>query len=192
MSTGTWTVDVSKNLPQKIATAMSALNETMVGAEYEEILYLGHQTVNGINHAVLAQQLLTTGVDTRNVVLLIFNEKPNTLEAVLVAIERIVGEGSSLGGVKLNPTTDISNEMMQLWAKAFEGRIGARFRPVSYLGQQSAEGTNYIFVTLLEDIGPGDNNNVCLTSINPMTQRVIMSDILEDRQTDSLGYAFSW
>ena len=72
---GGWSVDVVVGgMPEKVATAFASLNE-LAGAEYTPIAYLGSQLVNGVNHAVLAEQLLITGKDTKNVVLVIFNEK---------------------------------------------------------------------------------------------------------------------
>ena len=71
--TGSWNVNVVTNgMPQKVATAIGALSEKLIGAEYEPIAYLGSQVVNGTNHAVLAKQILTTGRDTTNIVVIVF------------------------------------------------------------------------------------------------------------------------
>ena len=64
---GSWNVDVTVGkLPQKVATAVGKLNESIVGTEYTPIAYLGSQVVNGINHAVLAEQVIVTGKIRRN------------------------------------------------------------------------------------------------------------------------------
>ena len=76
---GTWKIDVKlEGMPQKVATAFANLGTQLLGAEYTPIAYLGSQVVNGINHAVLAEQLVITGKDTKNIVLIIFNEKPDS------------------------------------------------------------------------------------------------------------------
>lgn len=73
---GSWDVKVVVgSLPEKVATAVGELGEKLIGAEYTPIAYLGSQLVNGTNHAVLAEQVLTTGRDTKNIVVLTFNEK---------------------------------------------------------------------------------------------------------------------
>ena len=96
--TGNWKVNVSTKFPQPIATALSEMKDTLIGAEYTPIAYLGEQVVNGTNHAVLAEQTILTGKDTKNIVLLIFNVKPTQVGgATLVSIERIVeGNGFSV------------------------------------------------------------------------------------------------
>ena len=66
MSLGGWEVKVSNNFPQKVASSLSSFNEQILGAEYVPISYLGSQVVNGINHAVLAEQTLLTGRDPKN------------------------------------------------------------------------------------------------------------------------------
>ena len=69
---GSWNIDVNLNgMPQKIATAFDALSD-MIGACYKFIAYIGSQQTNGINHAVLAEQTILTGQDTKNIVILIF------------------------------------------------------------------------------------------------------------------------
>jgi hypothetical protein len=79
-------------MPEKIATAVGDLK--IVGAEYTPIAYLGSQVVNGINHAVLAEQLVVAGKDTKNVVVIMFNERPEGV--TLVGIERVLESGGEL------------------------------------------------------------------------------------------------
>jgi hypothetical protein len=58
MKFGSWEINpIVDAMPQKVATAFSELAETLVGASYEPIAYLGSQTVNGINHAVDLNEL---------------------------------------------------------------------------------------------------------------------------------------
>ena len=84
METGNWEIAIEiGRIPQKIASAIIDLEEKLVGAEYEPIAYLGSQVVNGVNHAVLAKQIITTGRDTENIVVLIFNEKNNNIVLVI-------------------------------------------------------------------------------------------------------------
>ena len=48
---GNWEINVNVNgMPQKVASAVSKLNTTLMGAEYDPIAYLGSQVVNGTNH----------------------------------------------------------------------------------------------------------------------------------------------
>ena len=49
--------------------------------------------------------IIINGKDTKNIVLVIFNEKPNTLEATLVSIERVVEGSNAMGGINVDAKT---------------------------------------------------------------------------------------
>jgi len=137
MSLGGYDINVNTSgMPQAIATAFGKLSETLVGAEYTPIAYLGSQVVNGTNHAVLAEQLIITGKDTKNVVLIIFNEKPvkDALpEVTLVNIERVLESGAPIGGIKVEPTTDIPEDALNDFNEVMEGFVGSNVEPFAYL-----------------------------------------------------------
>lgn len=190
--TGTWLVEVSKELPQKVASAMAELSETLIGAEYEPIVYLGSQVVNGTNHAVLAKQTILTGRDSTNVVLLIFNEKPGDMKLTLVSIDRVLCSGKPLGGLKVEVIKELDDELLDIFHKGLEGYVGARYTPIVFLGSQVSKGVDYIYVVHLSAMGPNDRDEVALVAINPVVKSVRFADILEDRSNSALGYAFSW
>ena len=191
--TGTWNVNVvTSGMPQKVATAFSALGEQLVGAEYEPIAYLGSQLVNGTNHAVLAKQIITTGRDTTNVVVIVFNEKPNAMEATLVSIDRIVEGGGALGGVQINPQVEIPEDAMSAWNTAFESFVGAKMVPFALLGSQVVNGVNFIFAATVTPVIPDAVAKACIVTINPMTGTVAFDDLLSTKYEASLGYSFTW
>lgn len=189
-----WTINISKNLPQKVATAMAALAETHLGAQYRPVLYLGSQVVNGTNHAVLAEQVVVTGRDTTNAVIVIFNEKPGDIELALVSIERIVEGGIGFGGTTVNITTDISEEAMDVWQKSFEGFVGSDIVPIAHIGSQVINGVAQIYLATVKAVVPNAVERVMLVTINPVMKTVSHTHVLESRQAVSLGYeyAFTW
>ena len=188
---GSWDVKVVVNsLPQKVATAVGNLSEQLIGAEYTPIAYLGSQVVNGINHAVLAEQLVTTGKDTKNVVVLIFNEKG--MDCTLVNIERVVDGGPVIGGTVVDVKTDIPEEAMDVFKAGMEGYVGCNYKPFALLATKMTKGMNYVFAVELEGITPNPVNQVALVTINAMTKSVGFTDLLETKQDLSLGYAFTW
>ena len=190
---GNWEVNININgMPQKIASAVSKLSETLVGAEYDPIAYLGSQQVNGLNHAVLAEQTVVTGRDSKNIVMLIFNEKPNEREATLVSIDRIVEGGDALGGTQINATTVIPEEAMNEWRTAFEGFIGSDVIPFALLATQVVKGTNFIFAATLTPVAPGAKSKVVIVTLNSMTGTLAFADPFKTAQEASLGYAFTW
>ena len=190
---GNWDINVSVgSMPQKVASAMDKLSETLIGAEYTPIAYLGSQVVNGTNHAVLAEQLITTGKDTKNVVVLIFNEKPNEMELTLVSIERVVESGIGFGGTVIDIQTEIPTEAQEAWNTAFEDRIGVNINVIAYLGSQMTKGTNYIFVAEMEPVVANPVKKIAIISINPMTKQVSFADLLESKEESLCGYSFTW
>ena len=191
--TGSWNVNINVNgMPQKVASAMGKLNETLMGAEYDPIAYLGSQVVNGTNHAVLAEQTVITGRDTKNVVMVIFNEKPNDMELTLVNIERIIEGGAPMGGIAVNPTTVIPEEAMNEWNTAFEGFVGSNVKPFALLATQVVKGTNFIFAATLTPVAPNAETKFVIVTINTMTGTMAFANPFETKQAASLGYAFTW
>lgn len=195
MNTGNWKIDVNVNgMPQKIATAFEKLKETLVGADYEFIAYLGSQEVNGTNHAVLAKQIVTTGRDTANIVALIFNEKAGEMETPLIAIERVLDSGAALGGttVSVDVVLDLEGEPMKIWHDAFAGYVGVSMRPIAYLGNQVTKGIGHIFAATAEPMTLEGEKQAVLVRINPLERTVRIVNFLVDRGSDALNYAFNW
>lgn len=191
--TGSWKIDVSTGrMPQRVATAVGRLNEILVGAEYTPIAYLGSQVVNGTNYAILAEQLITTGKDTKNIVVLIFNEKPGNVELTLVNIERVLEGGAPLGGTTIDVQMPISSNNMEIWDKAFKEFIGTKIVPFVYLGSQVTKGTDYIFIATVAPVTLTGEKKVCIVTINDMLENVTISNLFQSKQEASLGYAFTW
>ena len=190
---GSWNVDVTVGkLPQKVATAVGKLNESIVGTEYTPIAYLGSQVVNGINHAVLAEQVIVTGKDTKNVVILIFNEKPNE-DLTLTSIERVVESGSELGGTKVDVQVNMSEDVKKIFDENRCYILGYKMDPFALLATQPVNGVNYIYIAEVDPNLPKSTKNVALVVINPIAKRVKVIELLESKEDfDSLGYAFTW
>lgn len=188
---GSWTINVSTSgMPEKIATAFSALNE-MVGAEYDFIAYLGTQLVNGTNHAVLAKQSVIAGKDTVNIVTVIFHE---TKEGVtLMNIERVLESGEELGGVTIAPSLDFPENAKEAYDICFDGYVGANVEPFAYLGSQVVHGENHFFAAEVTPVTREGEKRVAIVAVNGMTKEIAFSDLLSGRQESMLlGYAFTW
>ena len=200
MNTGNWKIDVNVNgMPQRIATAFEKLKETLVGADYEFIAYLGSQEVNGTNHAVLAEQIITTGRGDKNIVVMIFNEKAvetDTPAWVItpVAIERVLSSGAALGGTTIcvDKILDLEGTEMGIWNGAFAGYVGISMRPIAYLGHQVTKGIEYIFAATAEPMNLEGVKQAVIVRINPLERTVRVVNFLVDRGIDALNYAFTW
>ena len=191
---GAWKINVSANMPEKVATAVSKLTEEMLGTEYMPICYLGSQIANGINHAVLAEQTVVTGKDTDNIVLLVFNEKPDDIVASLVAIERIVLGGTGMGGVKVDieyPKMFDANTK-GIWDEALAELVGANIKPIALVATQMVNGADYVFAAAICTIESDQAYDVAIVTINNRTKTAHIIGILDSRFENSLSYAFTW
>lgn len=192
MAFGKWNIDVSVGaMPQKVVTAMGKLNE-MLGVEYEGIAYLGSQVVNGTNHAVLAEQIVLTGRDTKNIVVIVFNEKPGDMELTLVGIDRVYESGAQMGGAVVDAKTVIPEDALAVWNDAFDGFVGSKVEPFALLGTQLVNGMNYVYAATMTPVTLDAETWVVLVTINSKTESVKFVDIMESRQKGSLGYSFTW
>lgn len=191
---GSWEINVNTGaMPQKVATAVGKLSEQLLGAEYTPIAYLGSQVVNGTNHSVLAEQLITTGKDTKNVVVMIFNEKPGEIDATLVNIERVIESGGELGGIHVDVQTDIPEEADAALKKCLEGFVGSKIEPFALLGTQVTKGVDYIFAATVTPVVEDPEAHVAIVIANPMTGAISFTDMLGTRADAlQLGYAFTW
>lgn len=177
MSLGSWEVNVVTGaMPEKVATAVGALAGQLMGAEYTPIAYLGSQLVNGINHAVLAEQVLTTGRDTKNIVLLIFNEKG--MDCTLVNIERVVEGGVGEGGVEINVKLDIPEEAQKAFDTAIAEFMGSSVKPFAFLGSQVVKGIDYIFAAEVSAIVEEPVKKVAIVTVNGLTNQISFKNVL--------------
>ena len=180
---GGWNIDVKRNaMPQKIATAFSSVAEQLMGASYEFIAYLGTQAVNGINHAVLAQQTVVTGKDTNNAVVMVFNEKAGSMDVALTDIRRIVESGGALGGTNVNMSTTIPKEAQE----AFESvpYVGAKLVPIAYVGTKVTKGTNYILIVEMTPVVQDPVKELVIVTVDSMAKRFSFEKVFEDGEAE--------
>lgn len=191
---GAWKINVSTNMPEKVATAVIGLSGDLLGAEYVPICYLGSQVANGINHAVLAEQIVLSGKDTKNIVLLVFNEKPNDIAATCVGIERIVLGGAGLGGTTINAEYPdmFDAHTKAVWDEVISGLVGANIKPIALLATQVVNGVDYVFAAEVRTIESNQAYDVAIVTINEKTKTVHIIGILDSRFENSLSYAFTW
>lgn len=187
MNTGNWTIKVTKNLPQKIASAFA--EPFVIGVRYDPIAYLGQQLVNGLNHAVLATQTSVPEYDWVNLVIMIFNERPGKMDVSLVGVNPIIETDGLLGHVEINPTCKIAEKEKKIWDEAFEEFVGSIIEPFAFIGKQETESTNYVFAATVRSF-EGKNEKAVLVTINPLLKKVSINDLLNNKP--GFGYAFNW
>lgn len=180
MKFGGWVVNpVVGSYPQKVATALGELGETLVGAAYEPIAYLGSQLVSGsTNHAVLALQTIVAGKDVKNIVVMKFNEKG--MDCTLYAIEQLVENGGELGGYKFDPKTgkDMPEDALKVFHDVMSGWVGVNVTPIAYLGTKMVKGANVMFLAKVVDVYPGAEPTVKLVVANSLMHTLDFEDVL--------------
>ena len=179
MKFGSWEINaVVDAMPQKVATAMGELSETLVGATYDPIAYLGSQVVNGTNHAVLAKQTLITGVDQVNIVIIKFSEREMTCS--LYGIETILEGGPSFGGYNINVVTgdDLTEEFMERFNSVTGGWVGANVTPVALIATKVVKGINEVYVCTVTPVVPNAKATLKLVTINSTTKTIDFEDLL--------------
>jgi len=175
---GGWNVNVTVDkMPEKVATAFYDVFSRFFGAEYTPIAYLGDQVVNGLNHAILAEQLLTTGRDTKNVVIIVLNEQDDGFS--LVSITPVVKSSEGCGAVKIDVKTDIPADAKASYDVCLAGFVGSNVKPFALLATQITKGTNYIFAVESQAVAPDTSKKVVLLTTNEMTKSVKFETILE-------------
>jgi hypothetical protein len=193
MAVGSWKVNVSTDYPQKVATAVAKLTDELFGAEYKPIAYLGSQVVNGINHAVLAEQTILNGKDTKNAVVIVFNEKPNTMDVSLVSINTVVSGGNGLGAVEIDMTDDIPQDVKIAFEKAFAGYVGLNIEPFVYVGQQVTKGIDYILMAETVPVTLNPTKGIAVVTVHSMDNTLTVSSLIPTaKEAGELNYAFTW
>lgn len=188
MSLGGWEVKVSTNFPQKVATGIAQFEEQIIGAEYEAIAYLGSQVVNGVNHAVLAEQTILSGRDTKNAVVMVFNEKPKSMDVSLVSINTVVTGGHGPGAIEVDMSAEIPAEAKVAFAKATEGFTGSKIEPFAYIGKQVTKGIDYLFACELTSVTQNPTNSISIVTVHSMDNKLsfkaLMTAIQENKVTE--------
>lgn len=191
---GGWQINISKNMPQKVATVMSELSTNKLGCEYSPIAYLGFQQVNGTNHAVLAEQIQLTGRDSKNAVVVVINEQPGAIDTSVVDIHRIVESGGVLGGVNIEMSLGIPEDVQKIFDKKIEKFTGAKVEPFAYVGSQVTKGIDYILIAKVAPVVLGDKTELAIVVVNEMEDVIKFERVFEPGKKDNspLGYAFTW
>lgn len=80
--------DLTK-LPQKPATALSVLESPIAGAGYKGLMYVGKQTVKGVNYWFIAEQTLILKEPEKHIVKIAVNDFKGKMKIAAGSIERI-------------------------------------------------------------------------------------------------------
>lgn len=188
---GGWTIEPSSTkMPQKVASSFDKV-EKVFGCTYKAISYVGKQEVNGINYAVLAEQTVITGEDTKNAVIMIFNEKPESSDLAWVGTIPVVEGGGKFGGtdVEMMGVECVGNPEKDVFNKAIEGFVGSNIELVATVGTKVTKGIEHKFIVTIAPVVPGAEKKLAVMSYNDMTKEMNFEPLLAAAK---LGYSFTW
>ena len=161
-------------MPEKIATAFSALRLAQKGANYRLVAYLG---TRGNNHGVLAEQIMVDENSTKNIVLIIFKEifVPGEISKIaLVSFNSVLcgTPSKEVGGVLLNEDFKITEEAQEDFDKVVKKITGVGIKPFAYLGYQVVNGDNRFFAAEATPLCANDDKFIAIVTTNALCDRI--------------------
>ena len=179
-------------MPEKIASAFTALELAQKGAKYRPVAYLG---TRGNNHGVLAEQIMVDENATKNIVLSIAEQimvdENSTKNIVLIIFKEIFVPGEiskialvsfnsvlcgtpskEVGGVLLNEDFKITEEAQEDFDKVVKKITGVGIKPFAYLGYQVVNGDNRFFAAEATPLCANDDKFIAIVTTNALCDRI--------------------
>ena len=175
-------------LPQDLTSALGIVNaEPHLGATYNPLWYWGKQTVNGVNHLFIAEDIRSTKNKDKSIVGLIINVPPGE--------GSIKGEGAKI--VRIIESEKLAEELDMAFQEVVKELKGMSYKPVMCLGRNTTCGENHYILCEAKVIYPGAQPHAVILGINIFGGKSSVACILpisagmKENQT-LFGYAFTW
>jgi len=174
----------ASKLPQDLASAIGIVNsKPLLGATYNPIWYVGKQTVNGVNHLFIAEDIRTTKNKDKSIVGLVINIPPGE--------GSIRGEGANI--VKIIESEELNEEVRIAFETATKNLCGVGYKPVVYIGKKIVRGVNHYIVCEAKGIYPNAQPYAVVLCLNIFEGNVSVEGIAPIKSGEGLfGYAFNW
>ena len=173
----------ANKLPQDAASAIGAANAEILGATFSPIFYVGKQTVNGVNHLFIAEEIRVTKATDKYIVGLVVN--------VPAGEKSLQGAGAKI--VKIIQEEKLADEVQAAFDTVEKGLTGVSYKPVMYIGKQLVKGENHYIVCEAKTIYPGAEPYAAVMCINIFEGKASLVGVAPLNAGDTLcGYAFTW
>lgn len=172
-------------LPQDLASATAEINMNILGATYNPLWYVGKQTVNGVNHLFIAEDIRATKSKNKAIVGLVINIPPGE--------NAFKGNGAKI--VKIIESEELPEEVQLAFETATKGLCGVGYKPIVYVGKQIARGINYYIVCEARGIYPDAEPyavSLCLNVFEGNVSVVGIAPIGGKENSGLFGYSFTW
>ena len=173
-------------LPQDIASAVGVVNSIpLLGATYNPIWYVGKQTVNGVNHLFIAEDIRATRSKDKSIVGLVINVPPGE--------GSIKGEGAKIA--RIIESEELPEDVRLAFETVVKGLVGVGYKPVMYIGKQAVRGENHYIVCEALGIYPGAEPYavvLCVNIFEGKASLVGIAPVVPGNKEGICGYSFSW
>lgn len=144
----------SPKIPKNAELAFDKATESITGASYEPVAYLGSQIVSGTKYAFLCKITTVTANPTSSInVVIVYNDLSNNAAIVNTKKVKVTDYTNNKeidfneydGGWNYDVAVGgkINFNIQNAFDKAVDGLTGVRYEPVVQLGSQIVAGTNY-------------------------------------------------
>ena len=161
VKTGEWDINPKQinAIDENIKTIFDDTVKNLLGVKRELMLYLGNQTVNGINYAFICRSEITYPSALPYYEIIICNVSPSN-EISIVKLEKIIESSqSSVGGIvctssdeaKINiSNSKEANDIIKIFKNAVKDIKDTKYTPELYAASQVVKGINYYFIAHAE------------------------------------------
>ena len=178
---GGWTPAESPAITVDMENLLGQATESLLGATYMPVAYLGSQLVAGRNHAFVCRVTPVTAdpVETYAIVTVYEDlEGKASLRNVYesgaeTGISELPGAWSQAG-----EQNEVNDELQAIFDKALEGYTGMGFKPLALLATQLVSGTNYRFVCESIPVDGGEHGCAIVTVYADLEGNAEISDVV--------------
>lgn len=147
---GGWAVNqegISLSKHKEAEAAFEKAVNGIAGYQYKVVAYLGSQVVAGTYYAYLCKgSPVVLDAKSEYRILYVYQDLQGNAEIVNTRKFFDAGEGNAAGAWSYNQgraSLSKNKGVARAYQKAMKGITGASYKPIAYLGRQSAAGTNY-------------------------------------------------
>ena len=135
---GGWTiVGIPTNrLPQDLASGFNIALQKFFGSTLLPQFYVGNQVVNGKNHLVICKETMSDTNKTERIVAAVINIPPG-----------IGGKGAKITHIIDSTDPEVPEDIKNWFNESVKGLVGAKHKPLLYIGQQVVSGINHFIIT---------------------------------------------
>ena len=179
---GGWEISDSQEVTDEQKAVFNKAVETLAGAEFTPVAYIGSQIVAGTNHCFLCTERPSVAeLQGEETYALVYVYEDLDGNASILDIKALVSTDEELdGGWNKPESSEITEDIRTLLDKALEGFTGSDITPVSYIAYQVAAGTNHCLLCKTAPVVPNAKERYTLVYIYEDTEgSVKLTDIAE-------------